>query len=135
MGCFRWKVLHLTPRHPCPVCEGSSFGTRIEHGKKIGKETTRYDGCICIYIYMWWFIPNSFICKRPFFANREMIFANLSCLSFAGVSRQNLSLRKKNFRGVSCWNPRGLCNRQSLHGPLLQISHICCTKSSPVQNG
>ena len=24
----------------------------------------------------------------------------------------------KNFRGISCWNPGGLCNGQSLHGPL-----------------
>ena len=37
---------------------------------------------------------NSFICKRPFFANQKSTFANLSA-------------------GVSCWNPGGLCNGQS----------------------
>ena len=40
-------------------------------------------------------VLNSFICKRPFFANEKFTFANLSRtprLSFAGVSCENISL-------------------------------------------
>ena len=88
---------------------------------------------ISIYIYHG---CNSFIRKRSF----SITFANLPRnprLSFARVSCQNrfLNLSPKkhitfansenNFRGVSCWNPGGLCNGQSLHGPLNRSTIKC----------
>ena len=95
--------------------------------------------CVYIYIYLYIYIYhgcNSFIRKRSF----SITFANLPRnprLSFARVSCQNrfLNLSPKkhitfansenNFRGVSCWNPGGLCNGQSLHGPLNRSTIKC----------
>ena len=98
---------------------------------------------VYIYILLYIYVTvdlNSLICKRPFFVNKERTFANLSrtpCLSFGRVSCSNMLLalspkkytfansgkKKKNIRGVSCWNPGGLCNGQSLHGPLDRQSY------------
>ena len=36
---------------------------------------------------------------------------------------RKLRKRNKNIRGVSCWNPGGLGNGQSLHGPLDRQSY------------
>ena len=65
--------------------------------------------------------PDSFICKRPFFANKKVNFANLS------------RTPRLSFAGVSCWNPGSLCTGQSLHGPLDRQSYtvilyniFCC---------
>jgi hypothetical protein len=83
---------------------------------------------------------NSFICKRPFFWNKKLqyvreSFANptfifrgdLMLKDFAKSLAQNKLLWRtpgKNFRGVSWWNPGGLCNGQSPHGPLDRQSNL-----------
>ena len=95
-----------------------------------------YRYSICVYIYTCKHVcdihmavkSNSFLCKWPFFANKKCTSANLLqtlLLSFIRFSCQDHSLNispqknmyllelRKTFHGVSCWNPGGLCNRQS----------------------
>ena len=78
--------------------------------------------------------PKFIICKwpMPFFANKNMfslVFRTshvyLSRGSYLKIFRKIFRLKKynfagseKNLRGVSCWNPGGLRNEQSLHGRL-----------------
>ena len=81
-------------------------------------------------------VLNSFICKRPFFANKKIAFANLSRtprLSFARVSyysvslnpspkKKLLSLTQKKIAGFhgEPWRPWQL---KPLHRPLERLPH------------
>ena len=96
---------------------------------------------IYLYEYVYGDDLNSFICKPPFFVNKQLLsrfFSGTPRLSFAEVSscgglilesfaksfaKENLSRTQKKLCGVSCWNPGGLCNGPSLHGPLDRRSY------------
>ena len=87
-----------------------------------------------LYMHIWRFDPNSFICKRPFFAKKRLrsrifpepdvyLSRGSHVIIFHQIFRQNKTTfanSEKNFRGVSCWNPGGL----SLHGPFDRQSFI-----------
>ena len=61
---------------------------------------------------------------KPAFIFRVGLMLKSFAKSFAKTNNYFRKLRKKkNFRGVSGWNPGGLCNGQSLHGPLGRRSY------------
>jgi len=53
------------------------------------------------------------------------IFRRVSCSLNLSPKQKLLSRTRKNFRRVSCWNPCGNCNGQSLHGPLDRQTYTC----------
>ena len=93
----------------------------------------------CVYANKWYHIIcvdttvdlNSSICKPSFAIFRGDLKLNISLnlsISFTPPPKEKRWKKfpmnsEKNFRGVSCWNPGGLCNQQSPHGPFDRQSY------------
>ena len=59
----------------------------------------------------------------------------LFCFAKSFAPENTVANSDKNFRGVSCWNPGGLCSGQSLHGPLDRQSNRYIISNLTVRHG